>query len=280
MIAVDSVRKVSIRNHYQLGTLFYRLLWGPHIHHGIWEGNESAYLAQCRLTDTLADFAHVHQGSRMLDVGCGMGGSSIRLAKLRSCHATGITISSLQSRWASCSAFFTGVGSRTRFLTQDAETAEFPPESFDVIWSVECTEHLFDKASFFKRASQWLKPGGRLAIVVWFEGANPSLPNHRQRVEEVCQKFVCPSLATRQEYAQWITDAGLKVIDHVDWSEQAARTWEICKSRVSKSGVKYLARILDKEQVAFLDGFDTLIDAYRSGDMEYGALIAEKPIGG
>jgi tocopherol O-methyltransferase len=139
---------------------------------------------------------------------------------------------------------------------------------------------LFDKATFFKKASRWLKPGGRLAIVVWFEGADPSLPNHRQRVEEVCQKFVCPSLATRHEYAQWITDAGLQVVANVDWSEQAARTWEICKSRVSKSGVKYLARILDQEQVAFLDGFDTLIDAYRSGDMEYGALIAEKPNGG
>jgi hypothetical protein len=35
--------------------------------------------------------------------------------------------------------------------------------------------------------------------------------------------------------------------------------------------------LIDKDQVAFLDGFDTLIEAYRSGAMQYGAIVAEKP---
>jgi len=79
MIAVQGVKKGSIRKHYQLGTLFYRLLWGPHIHHGLWHGDESASVAQCQLTDTLADLTDIAAGDRMVDVGCGMGGSSIRL---------------------------------------------------------------------------------------------------------------------------------------------------------------------------------------------------------
>ena len=32
-----NVSKRAIRTHYDLATPFYRLLWGPHIHHGLWE---------------------------------------------------------------------------------------------------------------------------------------------------------------------------------------------------------------------------------------------------
>ena len=81
MIAIDGVRKRAIQRHYDLSTLFYRLLWGPHIHHGLWNGNESAAQAQRQLTETLAARANLRSGERVLDVGCGMGGSAIHLAK-------------------------------------------------------------------------------------------------------------------------------------------------------------------------------------------------------
>jgi tocopherol O-methyltransferase len=97
-------------------------------------------------------------------------------------------------------------------------------------------------------------------------------------VEDVCRRFVCPSLATRQDYARWITESGLTVQHNIDWTDRAEKTWEICKRRVSKSGVRRLAKILDDDQVAFIDGFDTLLSAYRTGAMQYGAIIAEKPI--
>ncbi len=41
MISCPSVEKRVIRTHYNLATPFYRLLWGRHIHHGLWEGSES-----------------------------------------------------------------------------------------------------------------------------------------------------------------------------------------------------------------------------------------------
>ncbi len=276
MIAVDGVKKSTIRSHYQLGTVFYRLLWGPHIHHGLWTADESAAVAQCQLTDTLAEMGEIGSGDKVLDVGCGMGGSSIRLALKRKGEVTGITLSPIQRHWAAASAAVRGARSRTRFLAADAETVQFDPESFDVIWSVECTEHLFDKPEFFRRASSWLRPGGRLVITVWFEGDEATSPEQRQMVEEVCTRFVCPSLATRQDYARWIESSGLHVTQNVDWTARVLKTWEICKRRVQRSGVRHLARFLDQEQVAFLDGFDVLLNAYRSGAMQYGAIVAKK----
>ena len=37
MIDCPAVTKSAIRTHYNLATPFYRLLWGPHIHHGLWQ---------------------------------------------------------------------------------------------------------------------------------------------------------------------------------------------------------------------------------------------------
>lgn len=276
MIAVDGVRKSTIRSHYQLGTLFYRLLWGPHIHHGLWDGDESASVAQCQLTDTLAEMGEISAGDRVLDVGCGMGGSSIRLARRRGVDVTGITLSPVQRHWAAMSAALRGVRGRTKFLAADAESIHFEPNSFDVVWSVECTEHLFDKPEFFRRVGQWLRPGGRLVITVWFQGDEATSDEQRRMVEEVCRRFVCPSLATRQDYAGWIESSGMQVTENVDWTDRVTKTWEICKRRVQRSGVRQLARLVDRDQVAFLDGFDLLLEAYRSRAMQYGAIVATK----
>ncbi len=277
MISVEGIRKDSIRSHYQLGTLFYRLLWGPHIHHGLWNADETPYVAQCQLTDALADLAGISQGDKIVDIGCGMGGSAIRLAKRRGCDVTGVTLSPVQKRWASVSSTFNRVSKQTRFLAEDAEKVCFDPESFDIVWSVECTEHLFNKPEFFRRAIEWLRPGGRIAICVWFEGEDSSIAGHREQCEEVCERFVCPSLATRADYCGWMTDYGMRITHDEVWTDRVTRTWEICKQRVERAGVRHLAKWIDREQVDFIDGFDALLNAYRSGAMQYGAIVAEKP---
>ncbi len=181
MIACSTVQKQDIRSHYNLTTVFYRLLWGRHIHHGLWSEDELAAnavaakskVAQQRLTETLASEAGIQQGENVLDVGCGMGSSSIHLAAKLDCQVTGVTISSVQRRWAQCCARWHGVAQQTRFLCADAERIEFPSAAFDVVWSIECTEHLFDKARFFQNVAQWLKPGGRVAICAWLAGRWP-----------------------------------------------------------------------------------------------------------
>ncbi|MFG0261575.1 MAG: methyltransferase domain-containing protein [Novipirellula sp. JB048] len=277
MIAVHGIQKSTIRAHYQLGTLFYRLLWGRHIHHGLWYGDESPTQAQRQLTDTLAEMGAITDSDAIVDIGCGMGAASIQLAQHRHCHVTGVTLSPLQRAWASLAARCHRVAKQTRFLTGDAESIEFAERSFDVVWSVECTEHLFDKAGFFRRAAGWLRPGGRMAICAWCEGEDSTRRGHREQVEEVCRRFICPSLATRQDYATWMQAAGLTVRHNLDWTARTAKTWEICKRRVARSGVRHLAKLLDRDQVAFIDGFDTLLNAYRSGAMQYGAITAEKP---
>jgi tocopherol O-methyltransferase len=277
VISCPNVTKNVIRSHYDLSTLFYRLLWGTHIHHGLWDNDETPRVAQLRLTETLAELAQIQPGQQVYDIGCGMGGSSIHLARQYQCDVTGVTISPVQRRWAQLSSRFSGVGKRTRFHCDDAETIEFPTASADLVWSIECTEHLFDKPRFFERISSWLKPGGRVAICAWLEGAQAESDAERQAVYDVCEGFFCPSLGSMEDYRHWMTSAGLVVESEHDWTQRVLKTWEICERRVRRSGVRWLARLIDRNSVLFLDRFETILNAYRTGAMDYGCLIAFKP---
>jgi len=276
MIAIEGVQKQAIQRHYDLSTLFYRLFWGPDIHHGLWSGDESPRVAQRQLTERVAKLAGVKAGEHVVDIGCGMGGSSIYLAKQRQCQVTGVTLSPVQRGWATLSALVQRVRGRTRFLRHDAEQVEFPADSVDVVWSIECTEHLFDKPAFFRRAAQWLPPGGRVAICAWLAGASPLNATQEEQVRDVCRGMLCPSLGSQADYSNWFAAAGIRVTGYEDWTDRVARTWEICQSRVKRCRMRSLARWIDRDSVEFLDRFQAMLDGYASGAMRYGCLIGVK----
>jgi tocopherol O-methyltransferase len=60
--------------------------------------------AQIQLMERLAERAGIPRGARVLDIGCGLGGSAMWLAEQFDCDVTGITISSVQARMAASKA--------------------------------------------------------------------------------------------------------------------------------------------------------------------------------
>ena len=100
-------------------------------------------------------------GTTVLDVGCGIGGSSRILAQDCGFAVTGITISPQQVRRAQ---ELTPPGVNAHFQVDDALALSFPDASFDVVWSIEVGPHIADKAQFAKELLRVLKPGGILVI--------------------------------------------------------------------------------------------------------------------
>src|ERR1700730_16972791 len=125
--------------HYDLVSPCYQSLWGDHLHHGYWiRGDESKETAQIQLIEHLAQLANIKTGSRILDIGCGFGGSSVYLAKKYSASVTGITISPVQVEMATEAAAKANVDAS--FVLMDAEDMRFE-QPFDVLWSIESISH-------------------------------------------------------------------------------------------------------------------------------------------
>ena len=82
----------EIREHYDRLSVLYRMLWGEHLHHGYWEDNESIARAQIQLMERFAEKATIPRGAKVLDIGCGLGGSAFWLAAQYNCRVTGLTI--------------------------------------------------------------------------------------------------------------------------------------------------------------------------------------------
>jgi tocopherol O-methyltransferase len=277
MICGPPMEKRAIRVHYDWATLFYHLFWGRHIHHGLWDGSESLSQALTNLTETVVREVGLRGSERVLDVGCGTGASAIHLAKTLGCEVTGITLSPVQSRWATLTARWHGVHKQTRFLTADAESVEFPSESFDIVWVLESSEYFFDKPAFIQHVANWLRPGGRAAICVWHAGDDPLDDEARRLLNSVCKDFHYPSLGNSGDYRQWFTDAGLQVERCFNWTDRVAKTWEISVQEAERSRFLWLVRTIARKELPFWDRNQSMLCAYRTGAMNYGCWVASKP---
>jgi tocopherol O-methyltransferase len=266
----------AIRDHYDRISALYRALWGAHIHHGYWQNEERPEAAQVKLIARLAERAGIPCGARVLDVGCGLGGSSVWLARHLGCSVTGITISPIQVKMAAQRAMAENLGHQVRFLVMDANRLDLLSESFDVVWVIECSEHLADKARFIATCARLLKPGGKLALCAWLKAAERVRPEHGRLIAQVCQGMLCPSLASLRDYTQWMRASGLRAIDAEDITRQVEQTWDHCAAIAERPEIKALLRLADAPTRDFVRAFGAIRRAYAEGAMGYGMFTAKK----
>src|SRR5260370_23581067 len=151
----------KIIEHYDVLGPLYRSVWGEHLHHGYWiRGDESKEQAHLQLVEHLATLANIQPNSNILDIACGIGASSLYLAKEFHASVTGITISPVQIEMAKQGAKEKHLDAT--FLLMDAEAMNFQLQ-FDLLWSVESISHYQDRRKFFAAAAKLLNPYGPFA---------------------------------------------------------------------------------------------------------------------
>ncbi|MBD0372718.1 MAG: methyltransferase domain-containing protein [Pyrinomonadaceae bacterium] len=266
----------AVREHYDRLSVFYGALWGEHIHHGYWEDGESPARAQVKLVERLAAGAHIPRNSRVLDVGCGIGGPALWLARNLNCSVLGLTISPVQARMATARAQAEGLNSHLRFEIADANQLQFDEEGFDVVWVIECSEHLTDKARFIESCARALKPGGVLALCTWLTADEYARPEHAQLIAAVCDGMLCPQLASMRDYTNWMLAGGFKEIEAEDITQQVKETWTHCTALTSRPDIEALLRMTDERTRRFVETFEVMRRAYAEGATSYGMFTARK----
>lgn len=207
--------------------------WGEHIHLGHYGSppQRKDFLA------AKADFVHemvrwgkldtLPRGTTVLDVGCGIGGSSRILARDYGFDVTGITISPQQVARAT---ELTPEGVTAKFAVDDAMALSFPDASFDVVWSIEAGPHMPDKAVFAKELLRVLKPGGILVVADWNQRDDRQVPLNgweRPVMKQLLEQWAHPAFASIEGFAEDLAATGLTDGDVMtaDWTPETLPSW-------------------------------------------------------
>lgn len=224
----------QIQQFYDASSGLWEQIWGEHMHHGYYgaDGKEkkNRRQAQIDLIEELLKWAGVHKAENILDVGCGIGGSSLYLAEKFHAKATGITLSPVQAARATERARELGLSSKTHFQVADAQATPFADNCFDLVWSLESGEHMPDKSKFMQECYRVLKPGGMLIMVTWCHRPidnSPLTPDEEKHLAEIYRVYCLPYVISLPQYEVIAHQLGLQNIRTADWSKAVAPFWDI-----------------------------------------------------
>ncbi len=274
----------QIQQFYDESSDLWEQVWGEHMHHGFYGADGTAQKdrrqAQVDLIDELLRWAEVQHPQQILDVGCGIGGSTLYLAERYGAIAMGVTLSPVQARRASQRAAQAGltIGQpAARFLVANALDLPFADASFDLLWSLESGEHMPDKSQFLQECYRVLKPGGRLLLVTWCHrplADRPLTTAEQHHLAKLYRVYCLPYVISLPEYEAIAQTLGFQSVRTEDWSPAVAPFWDqVVDSIWEWRAIAGLLRTGWKTIQAAL-AVNLMRQGYRSGLIRFGVLTA------
>ncbi len=277
---------------YDQSTPLWLNVWGEHMHHGYYgkDGKERKDHRQAQVDMVLEVLkwgnleignqkSEVGNQMRILDVGCGVGGSSRFLAKLFDAEVLGLTLSPVQAENAKKYTQQADLQEQVKFRVQDMMTLDESDGLFDLIWSMESAEHIAEKEKLLHLFYKLLKPGGKFLMVTWcHRDTPPNLSHFEQKLlQQVCNLYHLPPWISIAEYENIANENDFLQVKTADWSRSVFPFWDaVIQSAFTWQGVKGLLH----------SGWGTIKGAYamrymqagfRQGLIKYGVVQGQKP---
>lgn len=229
----------NIREFYDASSGLWESIWGEHMHHGYYGRNGTYRLerrqAQIDLIEELllwSGYQEDHPPQNIIDVGCGIGGSTLYLAQKFGSRATGITLSPVQASRATERAAENGLEQQVNFTVANALAMPFEDNSFDLVWSLESGEHMPDKQQFLAECYRVLKPGGKMIFATWCHRETNSVagdltPSELGHLQEIYRVYCLPYVISLSDYLAIATECGFKDLQADDWSTAVEPFWSV-----------------------------------------------------
>lgn len=115
-------------------------------------------------TKELIELSNFSPEMHIIDVGCGVGGSTRRLAHESGCCVTGIDLSDEYIDTAERLTKLLNMQERVKFSACSALELPYEDNTFDGAWSIQMNMNIEDKLSWLKEVYRVLKPGGRAVL--------------------------------------------------------------------------------------------------------------------
>ena len=171
-------------------------------------------------TIELAGRAALTPGLKVLDVGCGLGGSARYLASEHGCRVTGIDLTKEYVDAATSLAALVGMQDLVTFHQASALDLPFPDGSFDAVWTQHVQMNIADKRAFCGQIARVLAPRGHLLFHDVFQGPGGTLHYPVPWAEDA--SISC--LENPATVRQILESLGFSVLEWDDMS-QLSREW-------------------------------------------------------
>jgi phosphoethanolamine N-methyltransferase len=224
-------------------------------------------------TEEVVSLLSLRPGMKVLDVGCGIGGSVFYVAEHFGAVVDGVDLSSNMLSYAQhkLDTKYTHLKDRVSFKLDDCLTMEIPEGTYDVIMTRDAMLHIADKPTLFSNFYKWLKPGGKLLITDYCHGDRAE--HNAEYTEYIKQRNY--HLLTVKDYAHILE----KIFPEV-WSDDRTTTFvkvlnrELAHFEAHKDS--FIKDFSEKDYNDILDGWKAKLVRAANNDQAWGMFLATK----
>ena len=210
----------TTQNHYEN---WWKLKDVHALHYGMWDENTKTFTeALLNTNKTLMNVAQISSSDKVLDAGCGVGGTSFFLNKTKGVDITGISLSEKQIKTAKETALRLGKSDKLAFHLMNYCNTSFEDNSFDVVWACESMCHAENKKSFLAECFRILKSGGRLIISDYF--LTPNKKDSNKWINKWISTWGVPKLVYGSNFIKEAKDSGFSKVDTFDFTEEITKS--------------------------------------------------------
>lgn len=210
----------------------HRAIWAP----GVTSRLEAFQYLNERVVDALRPLSErCGDPLRLMDLGCGVGGTSTWLHHRLGARVLGISISDNQVQLAQTRAAQLGCSEQVSFLTASFESCR-APEPQHGAWAIESFVHCQQPGRFLDMARENLLPGGRLVICDDFLDANPPAEAEGW-IRQFRRGWQINQLLSREDFVSLAAQHGFRLLETSDlsaWVRPFPAPWLFLLSRVTR----------------------------------------------
>ncbi|MFE0175356.1 geranyl diphosphate 2-C-methyltransferase [Streptomyces sp. NPDC059002] len=217
---------------------------------------EEMHRLESAQADVLLDhLGAVEPGHRLLDSGCGRGGTSIMANQRFGCQVEGVSISESQVDFANAQARKRGVDAKVGYHFRNMLDTGFPSGAFQGIWNNESTMYV-DLFQLFSEYSRLLAHGGRYVCIT---GCYNDVTGGRSKaVSRIDEHYTC-NIHPRSAYFKALAANNLVPINVVDLTAATIPYWELRAESSLATGIE-----------------EPFLTAYREGSFHYLLIAADR----
>lgn len=212
---------------------------------------------------------------KVLDIGCGLGGIELVLARDFGARVTGVDIEKELVRRANELMAREGVGGRVECKLVEPGPLPFPGDSFDVVFGKDSWIHIEDKPAFFAEVYRVLKPGGLLIAGDWMRSDKPYGKDMEYFFE---MEGLTYHMDTIENYGAIIRGAGFVDVELEDIADeyrvQAHREYQDMQGRLKQPMIDALGA---DGQAYYEEDWRSLTVVLDNGELRPGRFWARKP---